>query len=539
MNSSFRSRRDASGGAAMGAAPRCCLAMLCPALCAIALMSDCNVSKAQSSDNWITAGGGSWSLGANWSAGSVPTANEVATIGSIATSVASPASITLDTDQTAFALTLSPGSNKSIHLDPGANSNSRLTLLHAANSGPDNYLTINVVNGTGNQVNASIVLGTGANGSFTATINSADTAFAINGGLLESAGTWGVKISGQGIVSYATTPSNYSGDSTITNGGILRLDVNNAIPNGISKGNVVLEGGGSLQFLNATAQTINGLNSTSSVATVSNLIANNGTTLTVGNANASGTFAGQIGNTEAKGIFNLVKIGSGTQRLNGANSYHGTTTVLGGTLLVNGKHTTAGSYSVSPGATLGGTGTIELSGSSSSVTVSNGSLAPGDNGPGVLNIKGTLNLSTVGTLRVELGGPSPGNNEKSYDQVNMTASTASINASFAHVAVNLVNGFTPKSTDIFYILTRADSAAFGAPQPFDAYPEGAKINLGNGWTGKVTYLANWQGIQTTSTLTGGNDMAIFNVTSVPEPASLVMLVMAAAIAYLPRRRTAW
>ena len=53
----------------------------------------------------------------------------------------------------------------------------------------------------------------------------------------------------------------------------------------------------------------------------------------------------------------------------------------------------------------------------------------------------------------------------------------------------------------------------------------------------MTYLANWKGIQTTSNLTGGNDMAIFNVTFVPEPASLVMLIMATVVAYLPRRRT--
>ena len=179
--------------------------MLSPVLCAIALMGDCNVSEAQNSDSWLATGGGSWSLGANWSTGSVPTANEVATIGSIATSVASPASITLDADQTAYALTLAPGTNKSIHLDPGANSNSRLTLLHTeiVPGEISNYVTINVSSGTGNQINTPIVLGTGTSGNSTATISSADIAFAINGGLFESGPTWGVKIlgNGKGIVS--------------------------------------------------------------------------------------------------------------------------------------------------------------------------------------------------------------------------------------------------------------------------------------------------------------------------------------------------
>jgi hypothetical protein len=121
----------------------------------------------------------------------------------------------------------------------------------------------------------------------------------------------------------------------------------------------------------------------------------------------------------------------------------------------------------------------------------------------------------------------------------MTSSTGSITASFAHISVNLVNGFTPKPTDIFYILARADSGAFSASQPFDAYPEGAKIKLGNGWTGNVTYLASWKGTQSVSTLTGGNDMAIFNVALVPEPATNAMLLVAGAIVYLPRRRTSF
>jgi autotransporter-associated beta strand protein len=534
MNSSFLFRREASG-AATGTPP--CLAMLSPLLCAIALISACNVSEAQNSDSWLATSGGSWSLGANWNTGNVPTANEVAIIGSIATSIASPASITLDGDQTAYALTLSPSAGKSIRVGPGANSNNRLTLLHSEIVPGGNFNTINVGSGTGNQINVPIVLGTAASGSFTATIVSADTAFAINGGLLASGGTWGVRILGPGIVSYATTPSTYSGDTTIATGGILRLDLNNAIPNGSTKGNVVLEGNGWLQFLNASAETINGLNSTSSTATVSNLLANNGVTLTVGNGNASGTFAGQIGNPEANGIFNLVKIGSGTQRLNGTLYYTGATSVLGGTLLMNGSQKIGGNYSVSKSATLGGKGSIFLQ-SAASVMVGSGSLAPGDNGPGVLNIGGKLNFDTASVLQIELGGPSPGNNDKSYDQVNMTSSAASISASFAHVGVSLVNGFTPKPTDIFYILTRADSGAFGAPQPFDSHPEGSKINLGFGWTGNVTYLANWKGAQTVSTLTGGNDMAIFNVTLVPEPASLAMLVVATVVAHLPRRRTA-
>jgi hypothetical protein len=152
--------------------------------------------------------------------------------------------------------------------------------------------------------------------------------------------------------------------------------------------------------------------------------------------------------------------------------------------------------------------------------VSTGFLAPGDGGPGVLNINGILNMSSIGTLRVELGGVFPGNGPNFYDQLNMTNPTAATNVSFAHIAVSLVNGFRPQPTNVFYIFTRAGSAAFGVTQPFDAYPEGATISIGSGFTGKVTYKANWTGNQATSTVTGGNDMAIFVV---PEPTSANLL----------------
>ena len=147
-------------------------------------------------------------------------------------------------------------------------------------------------------------------------------------------------------------------------------------------------------------------------------------------------------------------------------------------------------------------------------------------------------MSSVGTLRAELGGAFPGNGSTFYDQVNMISPTAAINATFAHIAVSLVNGFRPRPSDVFYILTRADSAAFGGPQPFDAFPEGATIGLGSGFTGKVTYKANWTGSQATSTLTGGNDMAIF--IAVPEPTSALLLgvgMLALLVWKVPRVRT--
>ena len=108
--------------------------------------------------------------------------------------------------------------------------------------------------------------------------------------------------------------------------------------------------------------------------------------------------------------------------------------------------------------------------------------------------------------------------------------------SFAHISASLVNDFKPKPTDIFYILTRADSAAFAGTQPFDARPEGSTITLGNGFSGKITYKASWTGNQATSALTGGNDMAIFNVIPEPTTATLSTLATLALVASLRPRR---
>jgi len=77
--------------------------------------------------------------------------------------------------------------------------------------------------------------------------------------------------------------------------------------------------------------------------------------LTVGVAGGSGTFSGTIKNTG--GQIAVVKQGAGMQTLAGANTYGGTTTVIGGTLRIDGDSSVAtGALTVEAGALLGGTG---------------------------------------------------------------------------------------------------------------------------------------------------------------------------------------
>ena len=492
----------------------------------VALLRMAGVSNAALPNNWALTSGGTWNSPADWSLQHIPTATEAAVIGSVAVTNSSPASITLDANQTAYALLLNAGTQKAISIDPGAGASPTLTLL-STDTSPDNqnkFYTINAT-GMGDAINVPLQLGNGASGSFPAIISSIDPSFEINGGISQSPGqTWSVQIQGNNqsaTVHFGGQPESYGGDTIIASGGKLQIETNNILPSGVGKGNVALQGTGQLSFLNATALAINGLSSELSTAIVQNILANNGVTLTLGNNNATAAFAGSIQNPNGTGPFNIVKVGTGTEALSGTNSYRGTTTVSAGTLLVDGNHNGAGNYVVNvSGATLGGVGTINLNGGSS-VSVTAGKLAAGDNAPGVLNINGPLNLSGVGTLAVELDGTSPGNGIGFYDQVNATNSAFPITTSFPHLSIEILNRFIPKPSDVFYVLTRAD-AAFFPDQPFDGIGEGKTLILAGGVTAKVTFHANWTGSQSTSTLTGGNDMALYDII-VPEPASITLL----------------
>jgi hypothetical protein len=210
---------------------------------------------------------------------------------------------------------------------------------------------------------------------------------------------------------------------------------------------------------------------------------------------------------------------SGSQ-LSFAPASSGTMT-LSGTVMVNGVLTgnASGAYNI---GTLTGYG----SGTVTPMTVRN-TLAPGDGGTGTLNFGNDLTLSGSSTYRVELGGTTPGDGKGFYDQVSMTAITGAITLNTgAALDISLADGFMPSAIDNFYILSRVDSAVWATK--FFGLDEGATVTFGGGaYSGKITYLANWSGLQSTSTLTGGNDVAFFNVNviPVPEPGTISLVAL--------------
>jgi autotransporter-associated beta strand protein len=107
------------------------------------------------------------------------------------------------------------------------------------------------------------------------------------------------------------------------------------------------------------------------------------------------TFAGGIDDASLSDALRVVQEGSGTTLLSGANTYHGTTTVNGGKLLVDGS-IGSGAVTVSNG-TLGGNGVI-----GGTVAVqSNGTLAPGGD-LSTLTVSNNVSLEPGSTTVLEI-----------------------------------------------------------------------------------------------------------------------------------------
>ena len=168
-----------------------------------------------------------------------------------------------------------------------------------------------------------------------------------------------------GVITVSNTANSYDGNTTIGAGGsgnnaTIQLGASEVIPHGADKGNLVFNAssGGTATFnLAGYTETINGLSSGGSGACVINNSTGNGL-LRVGANDANGSFAGTIQNSG--GTLAVVKIGTGTLTLSGANSYTGGTTIEDGTLVLG--RANALSTSTAASMTIQADGVLDLGG---------------------------------------------------------------------------------------------------------------------------------------------------------------------------------
>jgi autotransporter-associated beta strand protein len=142
----------------------------------------------------------------------------------------------------------------------------------------------------------------------------------------------------------------------------------------------VLSGTGTLA-LTASGANPAAINTLAGGHTISNAVAP-GSDLVLSNASGSSlTLAGAV-----SGVSGLVKTGAGTTTMTASNTYTGATSVAGGDLVVNGSIADSATTVLS-GGTLSGTGTV------GELTIENGgTVSPGFEGPGALNINGNVSL---------------------------------------------------------------------------------------------------------------------------------------------------
>ncbi|HEY1661688.1 MAG TPA: autotransporter-associated beta strand repeat-containing protein [Verrucomicrobiae bacterium] len=477
----------------------------------------CLVSTGAFAQSTWNTGAGSWNTAGNWTPSGVP--NSVGAVANF--NLTASAAITLDNAITIGGLNILQTGNFTTTIGNGTGG----TLTWATSSGTP---TISVAGNNASQLELN----------FTSTM----------------LGSQGLTLSSSGEAIRFSSGINWSGFSgtlTVAQGyldpqaGSL-LPVQELVLGTTASGTGNLGANLGMTYSGSPrSETVGGLNGNSY-----GFIANNNfggiSTLTVGSLNENGSFAGTIGknsydsSTQFRSMISVTKTGTGTQVLSGANYYGGTTTISGGSLLVDGTHTATiigvnatsintggapalttgqgGKYQVNSTGTLGGTGTIKpfdtLGGTVMINVNSGGILAPGDlninNGIGTLTLDGSA--SSASLLILNSGATLSYNLNTGLASSQLAIVNAQVNDVFFNNNIINFNDLTAGSLSAGqYILFSSDSANTynGLTTSGSVITSGLSIG-----TGLAAYNADLQ--------VSGNDVDLDIISPAPEPSGLFL-----------------
>jgi autotransporter-associated beta strand protein len=310
-----------------------------------------------------------------------------------------------------------------------------------------------LVSGSSTVAGSNNILFTGAG-----SLGNATTLIVSNSGITTIAG----ELSGAGGLTVMTkagtlvlsppAPNTYTGP-TLINAGTLQLGASDGVP---STSDVTVASGGTFDLL-AYNDTIGSLTGAGTA-----MLGMYPMTLTTNGNNRSTMFSGII-----SGIGGLTKAGAGMLTLSGNNTYGGDTTVVEGTLLVNGMQPLS-KVTVEKGATLGGSGTV-------GAIVATGIVSPG--GPGTATAifnGGNATFNRGSSFAVTLNGPNLGSQ---YDQLEAKGTVDLSGSPRLNVSVNFP---VPLGTS-FTILSAASITGM-----FDRLPNNAVLVAG-GQSFLITY----------------------------------------------------
>lgn len=326
-------------------------------------------------------------------------------------------------------------------------------------------------------------------------------------------------------------------DLTITSGGILRA---------AGSHNYSINGTGAIRTATGTELVIH--NASSNALTINSRVATDGMTIDSLNRiiftnanNVYGTgpinvvrgFAQFTNATDFANDINLNATGLGSGTSSSLTLDNSGTTRFKGNFQLNGTIDALGvntpSVIFGAGKTLGGIGESRVN---STVL---GMVDPGgDDRNGTLSFSKDLIFASGSELILDVGGKNISYNGITYDRVSQTGSGGSVQiAAGVELDIRLQNGAQLDPLETYFLLTRADAGVYGSY--FTGKGEGATFQVGDFLT-DITYLANWTGSKATSTLSGGNDIALFNIRAIPEPSAALLCGLGLIGLGLRRRR---